>query len=133
MSAAPLDHDDHATETPVVHDHEAEVAHAWNDLYRDIKIFACFLSIILLTVLSFSINLGSPWNMVVAFFFGAARLAVIGYFFICLIGTFSLLVRTMIFTAIFFAGMVYLSMWGSMLPHVGNPIKLPTVTAVPTR
>jgi hypothetical protein len=134
MSATPTEHEhDHDDAVPVVHDQAAEVAHAWKDLYRDIKIFACFLTIILLTVLSFNINLGSPWNLVVAFIFGGARLLVIAYFFICLVGSFSFLVRTVIFTAIFFAGMVYLSMWGSMLPHVGDPIELPKTHATPNR
>src|ERR1700735_4899254 len=105
MSAPSTDHD-HDAAAPVAHDHAAEVAHAWKDLYRDIKIFACFLSIILLTVLSFSINFPPPWNTVCIFFFAFLRLAVIGYFFLCLVGTFSFLVRTIIFTALFFAGMV---------------------------
>jgi hypothetical protein len=118
-------HSDSSVEAHPVHDQAAEVAHAWKDLRRDIKIFACFFGIILLTVLSFNINFGPTGNLIAALFFAAARAAMIAYFFLCLIGTFSFVVRTIIFTAVFFAGMVFLSMWDSFLPHIGNPIKLP--------
>jgi hypothetical protein len=126
MSATPIEHS--ADEAPAaVHDQAAEVAHAWKDFRRDIKFFAGFLSIILLTVLAFSVNFGPRWNLGFELFFAAARAGLIAYFMASLFGHFSLVFRTMIFTAIFFAGMVFLSMWGSTVPSIGNPISEPHV------
>jgi hypothetical protein len=124
MSTTPAPHETaDAHHPPAAHDHAAEVAHAWTDLRRDIKFFACFLGIILLTVAAFNVNFGPTWNLRAELFFAAARSALIAFFFLTLIGHFSLIARTFIFTAIFFAGMIFLSLWDSTVPSIGNPIQ----------
>jgi hypothetical protein len=124
MSTTPAPHEAaDAHHPPAAHDQAAAVAHAWTDFRRDIKFFAGFLTIILLTVAAFNINFGSPWNFLAELFFAAARAALIAFFFLSMVGNFSLLARTFVFTALFFAGMVFLSLWDSTVPSIGNPIQ----------
>jgi hypothetical protein len=123
-----VDHDhpeDHAHEQP--HDQATEVAHAWEHFRENARFFAGFFSIVLLTVISFTINFGS-WNLVVALFLAAARTALIAYFLSTLFKNFSFVFRTLFFTAIFLGGMIWLSLWDSTIKSgwVGNPITLPT-------
>jgi hypothetical protein len=132
MSAPTQEHEHEAAAAPVPHDPAHESAHAWKEFRRDAKFFSCFFGVILLTFLAFNINFPAPWNMVAIFFFAAARSLLIALFFVSLIGHFSLVIRTMIFTALFFAGMVFLSLWDSMLPTFGDPILLPDKSPVST-
>jgi len=116
------DHTDFPEEAPHVHDQAAEVAHAWHHFHGNVKFFACFLGVILLTVLAFNINFGS-WNTVVILILAALRSGLIAYFLASLFKDFSFVFRTLAFTAVFFAGMIFLSMWDSQLKGIGNPIK----------
>ena len=104
------------------HDPAEEVAHAWHHFRDNAKFFACFLAIILLTVFAFNVNFGS-WNLTVELFLAAARSALIAYFMATMFKSFSFVTRTFIFGAIFLAGMIYLSLWDSEVPVVGDPIK----------
>jgi len=108
------------------HDHETEVAHAWEHFYENARFFAGFLTIILLTVLAFNINFGS-WNTAVELLLAAARSALIAYFLAHLFKSFSFVFRTLTFTALFLAGMIWLSLWDSTIKAgwVGDPISLP--------
>jgi heme/copper-type cytochrome/quinol oxidase subunit 4 len=116
------DHTDHPEEIPHAYDQAAEVAHAWHHFRENAFFFAGFLTIILLTVFAFNVNFGPTGNVVAIFILAALRSGLIAFFFVHLLGTFSFLVRTSIFTIIFFAGMVVLSIWDSPLPRFGDPI-----------
>jgi hypothetical protein len=126
-----------AVEQP--HDQEAEVRHAWEHFHENWKFFACFLGIILLTVFAFNVNFGNEplkpkllgfqlnfgsWNLVAELVLAALRSALIAFFLATLFKSFSFVFRTLIFTAIFLFGMVWLSLWDStILPGtVGDPI-----------
>jgi hypothetical protein len=120
MSADPIDHSE---ETPHVPDQATEVAHAWEHFHENWKFFACFFTIVLLTVISWSINFGPTGNLVAAIFFAVARSGLIAYFMASLFKPFTFVTRTFIFSAIFLAGMIFLSMWDSELRTIGDPIK----------
>jgi len=113
------DHIDHSEEAPRAHDQAAEVAHAWHHFHENVRFFACFLGIILLTVFAFNINFGR-WNTVAILILAAMRSGLIAYFMATMFKPFSFVTRTFIFSAIFLAGMIFLSMWDSEL---GDPIK----------
>jgi len=119
------DHTDHSEETPHAHDQATEVAHAWHHFYENAKFFAGFLTIILLTVAAFNINFGPRGNVIAIFIFAALRSGLIAYFMASLFKSYSLIFKTFFFTIIFFAGMIFLSLWDSPIPHIGNPIALP--------
>jgi hypothetical protein len=123
------------TEHEQPHDHATEVAHAWEHFHQNWKFFVCFFSVVLLTVVAWSINFGSSplvlsvlglhvnfgsWNLVVTLFFAAARSTLIAYFMATLFKSFTFVTKTFIFSAIFLAGMIFLSLWDSEL---GDPIK----------
>jgi len=118
-----MSHPEHPEETPHAHDQAAEVAHAWHHFRDNAKFFACFLGVILLTVLSALIDFGPTGNVVAIFFFAAARCALIAYFMASLFKPFSFVTWTFSFCALFLAGMVFLSWWDSTLRGIGNPIK----------
>jgi lipopolysaccharide export LptBFGC system permease protein LptF len=111
----------HGHEQP--HDHATEVAHAWDHFWENVRFFACFFSVVLLTVIAWSINFGPIWNKVAVFFFAAARCALIAYFMGTLFKSFTFVSRTFFFSAIFLAGMIFLSWWDSELRGIGDPIK----------
>jgi ABC-type polysaccharide/polyol phosphate export permease len=113
---------DQTEETLPVHDQATEVAHAWDHFYENARFFAGFLAIILLTVLAFNINFGS-WNTPVILVLAALRSGLIAYFLASLFKDFSFVFRTLTFTAIFLAAMIFLSLWDSQLRSIGNPIK----------
>lgn len=110
---------------PTPHDHAEEVAHAWHHFRDNAKFFACFLTVILLTVLAANINFGPRWNLVAVLFFAALRSGLIAYFLASLFKDFSLVFRTLAFTALFLLGMIALSLWDSPVRPIGNPIALP--------
>ena len=120
MSAA---HTDHSEEAPHAHDQAAEVAHAWHHFRDNVKFFACFLGVILLTVAASEFNFGPHWNIVAIFFFAAARCALIAFFMSTLFKPFSFVTWTFSFCALFLAGMIFLSWWDSELKGIGDPIK----------
>jgi len=112
------------------HNHAAEVAHAWEHFRENALFFAGFLSIILLTVLAFNINFGS-WNIPVALVLAALRSGLIAVFLASLFKSFSIVFRTLVFTAFFLAGMIFLSLWDSQLRNfIGDPAREPaSITA----
>jgi hypothetical protein len=112
---------EHAPET---HDPQAEVAHAWEHFRENALFFAGFLSLVLAAVVQFELSAERDFRWI--FFLGALRFALIGFFMFSLVKKFSLIVATFLFTILFFGGMVYLSMWGSAVPHVGDPIIIRT-------
>ena len=130
-SAEDLAHTQH--EHP--HDQASEVAHAWHHFHENVRFFACFLSVILLTVFAFNINFGSlplvlnvlglsinlgSWNLVAVLILAAMRCGLIAYFMASMFKPFSFVFRTFVFSAIFLAGMIFLSLWDS---EIGDPIK----------
>jgi hypothetical protein len=108
------------------HDQATEVAHAWHHFWQNARFFAVFLTVILLTVLSFNINFGS-WNTAVALVMAALRSGLIAFFLATLFKDFSFVFRTLTFTALFLACMIWLSLWDSTIKAgwVGDPIRLP--------
>ena len=114
-----------AEETPHAHDHDQadEVAHAWHHFHENVRFFACFFGVVLLTVITWSINFGPTWNKVAVFIFAAARSLLIAYFMSTMFKSFSFVTKTFIFGAIFLAGMIFLSWWDSELRGIGDPIK----------
>src|SRR5882762_9262471 len=119
MSAA---HPDHSEETAPAHDQAAEVEHAWHHFWENARFFACFFSLILLTVIAFNINFGPVGNNVAIFVLAAARSGLIAYFMASLFKSFSFVTWTFCFCALFLAGMIFLSWWDSALKGIGNPI-----------
>jgi len=117
------DHTDHSAEAPQAHDQATEVAHAWHHFHENVRFFACFFGVVLLTVIAWSINFGPTGNVIAVFFFAAARSLLIAYFIATMFKQFSFVTRTFIFGAIFLAGMIFLSMWDSELKKIGDPIK----------
>jgi hypothetical protein len=113
---------DHSEETPHAHDQAAEVAHARHHFRENVKFFACFLGIILLTVFAFNINFGS-WNTVAVLVLAALRSGLIAFFMASMFNPFSFVTRTFIFSAIFLAAMIFLSLWDSSVKGIGDPIK----------
>ena len=105
--------------------HDNEVKHAWHHFWENLWFFAGFLSLVLFAVIQFETSSGNNFYWIFAL--GAARFALIGFFMFTLVRPFSFIVAAFLFTALFFGGMVWLSMWDSMLPHVGDPILLPVV------
>jgi hypothetical protein len=110
---------EHTEETPQAHDQATEVAHAWHHFRENVRFFACFLGVILLTVFAFNINFGS-WNTVAILILAAMRSLLIAYFMATMFKQFSFVTWTFIFGAFFLAGMIFLSLWDSEL---GDPIK----------
>src|ERR1700733_16088357 len=98
------DHTDHSEETPHVPDQATEVAHAWEHFHENWKFFACFFTVVLLTVISWSINFGPRWNVFFVFLTAAMRCGLIAYFMAHLFRSFTFVTRTFIFSAIFLAG-----------------------------
>ena len=104
------------------HDHATEVAHAWDHFQGKLERLLCLL---------FHPSSSSPssrptsisarrGNLIAIFFFAAARSALIAYFMLTLFKSFSFVTRTFVFSALFLAGMIFLSWWDSEL---GDPIK----------
>ncbi len=98
------------------------MAHAWEHFHENWKFFACFFGVVLLTVITWSINFGPTGNVFFVFLTAAMRCALIAYFMATLFKSFSLVRSTFIFCAIFLAGMIFLSWWDSELRGIGNPI-----------
>jgi peptidoglycan/LPS O-acetylase OafA/YrhL len=117
-------HDEH--QVPEKQDHATEVAHAWEHFWENARFFAGFLAIILLTVLAFNINFGR-WNLLAILILAAIRSGFIAYFLAHLFKSYSIVFRTLTFTAVFLSGMIWLSLWDSTIKsgYVGDPITLP--------
>ncbi len=121
------DHSEHAEEVRHAPDQATEVAHAWEHFHENWKFFACFFSIVALTVLTWSINFGPHWNFFFVLLTAAMRCGLIAYFMGTLFKSFTFVTRTFVFCAIFLAGMIWLSLWDSTIKagYVGDPIRLP--------
>jgi hypothetical protein len=117
------DHTEHSEEAPHVHDQATEVAHAWDHFWENVRFFACFFSVVLLTVIAWNVNFGPTGNVIAVFFFAAARSLLIAYFMATMFKSFSFVTKTFFFGAIFLAGMIFLSWWDSELRGIGDPIK----------
>lgn len=124
------------------HDHASEVKHAWEHFWENARFFACFLTIIVVTVIAFNVNFGSAplvlnvfgfhinlgsANWVATVILAAIRSGFIAYFLSRLFKDFSFVFRTLFFTLIFLIGMIFLSLWDSDLVNsqgqgIGNPI-----------
>ncbi|HEV3270578.1 MAG TPA: hypothetical protein VGZ93_00180 [Candidatus Methylacidiphilales bacterium] len=113
----------HSEEAPHAHDPAAEVAHAWEHFWENVKFFAGFLSIVLLTVVAWNINFGPTGNVIAIAVCAVLRCTLIAYFMASLFKQFSFVMKTFIFGAIFLAGMIFLSWWDSELRGIGDPIK----------
>jgi len=118
------DHNDPA-EHPVAHafDSPEEVAHAKHHALQNIFWFIGFFSLILLTVANYYVSPANNYYAILAL--AAARSLVIAFFLHWLFASFPLVFRTLLFTIVFFGGMVFLSWWDSTLPHIGDPIAIP--------
>jgi hypothetical protein len=94
------------------HDHDAEVAHAWAHFRENLFFFGGL----------FSVDFGS-WNKPVTLLLAALRSGLIAYFLSHLFKDFSFVFRTLFFTVIFLAGMIFLSLWDSQIRgYIGDPI-----------
>ncbi len=102
------------------HDQASEVSHAWHHFRENAYFFTGFLALVLAAVVQF--ELAGQENYYWIFALGLLRFSLIGYFLFSLVRPFSLIVATILFTILFFGGMILLSMWGSTLPGMGNPI-----------
>ena len=105
------------------HDHETEVAHAWEHFWENARFFAVFFSFVLITVIAWSVNFGPTGNKIAIGVCTVLRSGLIAYFMLSLFKTFSLIRNTFIFCAIFLCGMIFLSWWDSEVPGIGDPIK----------
>jgi len=110
-------------ETHAPHDQAAEVAHAWQHFFSDCRFFLVFFLIIVLTVATWNINFGPVGNKFFVFATAAMRCGLIAYYMLTLFKPFSLVKRTFIFSALFLAGMIFLSWWDSEIRGIGDPIK----------
>ncbi len=121
MSAS---HSDHSTDAVVAHhDPAEEIAHAKHHAVQNIFFFAGFFTFILLAVAAyFCYGVTNIWLILGL---AAARSLLIAGFFAWLVGHFHFVVRTIVFTFVFFLGMIFLSMWDSTVPIYGNPISRP--------
>ena len=123
----------------VSHDPAVEAAHAREHFVENARWFLlCFLPIILLTVVGFTVNFGTtpktltvPWttyhytgNLIAALVLAGARCGLIAWFLSHLFKDFSFIFRTLAFSLFFLGGMIFLSLWDSdVKPNkVGNPI-----------
>jgi len=114
---------DEAREHTHPHDHASEVAHAREHLRENNFWFLCvFLPVILMTFIAFNVDFG-PYNKPITWLLAAARSACIAAFLAHLFKEFSFVFRTLFFTLIFLAGMIFLSLWDSEVRGIGNPIK----------
>ena len=112
-----------------LHDPAHELAHAREHLRDNNRWFLlCFLPVILLTFIAFNIDFGM-WNKPVTYLLAALRSACIAAFLAHLFKEFSFVFRTLFFTVFFLAGMIFLSLWDSEVPGIGNPIKDTNVPA----
>jgi hypothetical protein len=107
---------------PGVHGHAEEVHPAWLHFRENAFFFAGFLALILCAVVQFEMS--GQTNYWWIFGLGTLRFGLIGFFLFSLVRPFSLVVGTILFTVLFFGGMVFLSTWDSTLPHIGDPIKI---------
>jgi hypothetical protein len=130
-----LDRAEHQTHDPAV-----ELAHAREHFWENARFFGgLFFPVILLTVISFTVNFGTtphvfhPFgftvnlgsnNLIAALILAALRAGLIAYFLSSLFKNFSFVFRTLTFTVFFLGGMIFLSLWDSeVLPGmVGDPI-----------
>ena len=114
---------DEAREHTHLHDPAHEIAHAIEHRRENTRWFLlCFLPVILITFVAFNLDFGAlnPW---VTWTLAAARSLCIAFFLQHLFKEFSFVFRTLIFTIFFLGGMVFLSLWDSEVPKIGNPIK----------
>jgi hypothetical protein len=118
MSATHTDHA--AAETAHAHDPTEEIAHARLHARQNILWFIGFFTLILFAVANYEFS--SVNNFWAIMGLAAARCLLIAFFMNWLFRDFPLVVRTFIFTVIFFGGMVFLSWWDSTLKGIGNPI-----------
>jgi hypothetical protein len=105
------------------HDQATEVAHAWHHFHENWKFFLCFFSVVGLTVISSWFDFCPVGNKIAIGFFAVARCGLIAYFMLSLFKTYSLIRNTFIFSAVFLAGMIFLSWWDSEIRGIGDPIK----------
>jgi len=113
----------HTEEIPQAHDQAAEVAHAWHHFHENVRFFACFLGVVLLTVVAWNINFGPTGNVIAIAVCAVLRCGLIAYFMGTLFKQFSFVTWTFIFGALFLAGMIFLSLWDSEVRGIGDPIK----------
>jgi hypothetical protein len=111
---------EHTEEIPQAHDQAAEVAHAWHHFHENVRFFACFLGVVLLTVVAWNINFGPTGNVIAIAVCAVLRCGLIAYFMGTLFKQFSFVTWTFIFGAFFLLGMIFLSLWDS---EIGDPIK----------
>lgn len=121
MSVAPVDQHD---EVAHAHDPAVEAEHARRHAVENNWIFLTFFCAVGLAVLSYEFTANGPLEIGILAFI---RCALIAGFMLSLFKRFSFLVAAFLFTALFLAGMIYLSMWDSTLNKVGDPIVLPQV------
>jgi len=115
------DHSEHA----VAHafDSPEEVAHAKEHALVNIYWFIGFFTLILATVANYYLWSANNYYMILGL--AAVRSLTIACFLHWLFSSFSFVFRTLLFTIVFFGGMVFLSWWDSTLPHLGDPIQIP--------
>jgi hypothetical protein len=119
MSSAPTEQQDEVAHGH--HDPAAEIEHARHHAVENNWFFLTFFCVVGLAVISYEFTANGPLEIAIL---ALIRCGLIIGFLFSLFKRFSLLVVAFLFTALFFAGMVYLSMWDSTLAKVGDPITI---------
>ncbi len=125
MSATHTDHaEDEVPHAPAhAFDSPEEVAHAKQHATENLYWFGAFFIIVLFAVANYEFTgVKNTWMIL---FLAAIRSLAIAFFLNYLFRSFSLVFRTLSFTVFFLAGMIFLSLWDSEVPHIGDPIRIP--------
>ena len=127
MSADPSDHSHDAT-AGTGHDLAAEAQHAREHARENNLFFLGFFCLVGLAVISYEFTGNGPISIAVL---AILRCSYIGFFMFMLFRRFNYVFTAFLFTALFFAGMVFLSWWDSTVPGIGDPIAIRSDQANP--
>lgn len=118
--SAPSDHSHDAT-AGTGHSLEEEAQHAREHARENNWFFLGFFLLVGLAVVSYEFQGTNPWSIGIL---ALLRCSYIGFFMFMLFRRFGYIFTSFIFTLLFFIGMVYLSLWDSTMPKVGDPITI---------
>ena len=120
MSADPSDHS-HDAAAGTGHDLAAEAQHARDHAKENNLFFAGFFLLVLVAVIAYELQGTNPWAIAIL---AVLRCGYIGFFMFMLFRRFNYIFTAFLFTALFFAGMVFLSWWDSTIKGIGDPIEI---------
>jgi hypothetical protein len=120
MSADPSDHS-HDASAGTGHDLAAEAQHARDHAKENNLFFAGFFFLVLIAVIAYEFRGTDPLTIAVL---AVLRCSYIAFFMFMLFRRFNYIFAAFLFTALFLAGMVFLSWWDSTIPGIGDPIEI---------